>query len=213
MNKGVFLQKLKYHYKKYLSITFASVGLALLVGAIAYLLIANRQDGYSVFGSIWNYLILLVSFIFILCGTVSGTTLACSGILMFVFYILWDFCDFILVFLVGNGSFEEMFGNSVWSILYNVGFLFGSIAAFVLGILLYIRLRQFLIGKYVSYVGLRNLALAFMILAIIFNGFFPMLTLIAEPTLEVFLSLLCPFAVIFEALASFFTVTRLKSEY
>ena len=213
MNKGVFLQKLKYHYKKYLSITFASVGLALLVGAIAYLLIANRQDGYSVFGSIWNYLILLVSFIFVLCGTVSGTTLAYSGILMFVFYILWDFGDFILVFLVGNGSFEEMFGNSVWSILYNVGFLFGSIAAFVLGILLYIRLRQFLIGKYVSYVGLRNLALAFMTLAIIFNGFFPMLTLIAEPSLKVFLALLCPFAVIFEALASFFTVTRLKSEY
>lgn len=213
MNKGVFLQKLKYHYKKYLSITFASIGLALLVGAIAYLLIANRQDGHSVFGSIWNYLILLVSFIFILCGTVSGTTLAYSGILMFVFYILWDFGDFILVFLVGNGSFKEMFGNSVWSILYNVGFLFGSIAAFVLGILLYIRLRQFLIGKYVSYVGLRNLALAFMILAIIFNGFFPMLMLIAEPSLKVFLALLCPFAVIFEALASFFTVTRLKSEY
>ena len=132
---------------------------------------------------------------------------------MFVFYILWDFGDFILVFLVGNGSFKEMFGNSVWSILYNMGFLFGSIAAFVLGILLYIRLRQFLIGKYVSYVGLRNLALAFMILAIIFNGFFPMLMLIAEPSLKAFLALLCPFAVIFEALASFFTVTRLKSEY
>lgn len=212
MNKGVFLQKLKYHYKKYLSITFASVGLALLVGALAYLLI-TRQDGYSIFGSIWNYLILLVSFIFILVGTVSGTTLAYSGILMFVFYILWDFGEYILMLLLIGGSFGEVFQNSVWNIIYNVGFLFGSVAALILGILLYVRLRQFLAGKYVSYVGLRNLALAFMILAIIFNGFFPMLTLIAEPTLEVFLSLLCPFAVIFEALASFFTVTRLKSEY
>lgn len=212
MNKGVFLQKLKYHYKRYLSIIFASIGLALLVGALAYLLI-TRQDGYSVFGSIWNYLILLVSFIFILVGTVSGTTLAYSGILMFVFYILWDFGEYILMLLLIGGSFGEAFQNSVWNIVYNVGFLFGSVAALILGILLYIRLRQFLIGKYVSYVGLRNLALAFMILAIIFNGFFPMLTLITEPTLEVFLSLLCPFAVIFEALASFFTVTRLKSEY
>lgn len=212
MNKGVFLQKLKYHYKRYLSIIFASIGLALLVGALAYLLI-TRQDGYSVFGSIWNYLILLVSFIFILVGTVSGTTLAYSGILMFVFYILWDFGEYILMLLLIGGSFGEAFQNSVWNIVYNVGFLFGSVAALILGILLYVRLRQFLVGKYVSYVGLRNLALAFMILAIIFNGFFPMLTLIAEPTLEVFLSLLCPFAVIFEALASFFTVTRLKSEY
>lgn len=212
MNKGVFLQKLKYHYKRYLSIIFASIGLALLVGALAYLLI-TRQDGYSVFGSIWNYLILLVSFIFILVGTVSGTTLAYSGILMFVFYILWDFGEYILMLLLIGGSFGEAFQNSVWNIVYNVGFLFGSVAALILGILLYVRLRQFLVGKYVSYVGLRNLALAFMILAIIFNGFFPMLTLITEPTLEVFLSLLCPFAVIFEALASFFTVTRLKSEY
>lgn len=212
MNKGVFLQKLKYHYKRYLSIIFASIGLALLVGALAYLLI-TRQDGYSIFGSIWNYLILLVSFIFILVGTVSGTTLAYSGILMFVFYILWDFGEYILMLLLIGGSFGEVFQNSVWNIIYNVGFLFGSVAALILGILLYVRLRQFLAGKYVSYVGLRNLALAFMILAIIFNGFFPMLTLIAEPTLEVFLSLLCPFAVIFEALASFFTVTRLKSEY
>lgn len=212
MNKGVFLQKLKYHYKRYLSIIFASIGLALLVGALAYLLI-TRQDGYSVFGSIWNYLILLVSFIFILVGTVSGTTLAYSGILMFVFYILWDFGEYILMLLLIGGSFGEAFQNSVWNIVYNVGFLFGSVAALILGILLYVRLRQFLVGKYVSYVGLRNLALAFMILAIIFNGFFPMLTLITEPTLEVFLSLLCPFAVIFEALASFFAVTRLKSEY
>ena len=212
MNKGVFLQKLKYHYKRYLSITFASIGLALLVGALAYLLI-TRQDGYSIFGSIWNYLILLVSFIFILVGTVSGTTLAYSGILMFVFYILWDFGEYILMLLLIEGSFGEAFQSSVRNIIYNVGFLFGSVAALILGILLYVRLRQFLAGKYVSYVGLRNLALAFMILAIIFNGFFPMLTLIAEPTLEVFLSLLCPFAVIFEALASFFTVTRLKSEY
>ena len=212
MNKGVFLQKLKYHYKRYLSIIFASIGLALLVGALAYLLI-TRQDGYSIFASICNYLILLVSFIFILVGTVSGTTLAYSGILMFVFYILWDFGEYILMLLLIGGSFGEVFQSSVWNIIYNVGFLFGSVAALILGILLYVRLRQFLAGKYVSYVGLRNLALAFMILAIIFNGFFPMLTLIAEPTLEVFLSLLCPFAVIFEALASFFTIARLKSEY
>ena len=213
MNKGIILQKLKYHYKRYLSILFASIGLALLVGAIAYLLITNRQDGYSVSESIWNYLILLVSFIFILCGTVSGTGLAYSGILMFVFYILWDFGEYILIFLISGSSLGDLFGGSVWSILYNVGFLLGSVAAFVIGILLYIRLRQFLVGKYPSYVGLRNLALAFMILAIIFNGFFPMLMLFVEPSLRVFLTLLCPFAVIFEALASFFTVTRLKSEY
>ena len=212
MNKGVFFQKLKYHYKRYLSIIFASIGLALLVGALAYLLIANRGDGYSVFGSIWNYLILLVSFIFILCGTVSGTTLAYSGILMFVFYILWDLGSYIVIALM-SGSFLGLFDGSVFGIIYNVCFLGGSIAAFVLGILLYIRLRQFLVGRYSSYTGLRNLALAFTILAILFNGIFPMLVLFNAPSLRVFLMLLEPFAVIFEALASFFTVTRLKSEY
>ena len=121
--------------------------------------------------------------------------------------------EYSLMVLISGSSLGDLFGGSVWSILYNVGFLLGSVAAFVIGILLYIRLRQFLVGKYPSYVGLRNLALAFMILAIIFNGFFPMLMLFVEPSLKVFLTLLCPFAVIFEALASFFTVTRLKSEY
>lgn len=212
MNKGIFLQKLKYHYKRYLSIIFSSIGLALLVGGLTYLLITNRNNGYQVFGSIWNYIILLVAFVFILCGNVSGTTLAYSGILMFVFYILWDFGSYIVLSVL-NGSFLNLFSGSLFASVYTIVFLGGSIAAFVLGILLYIRLRQFLTGRYSSYTGLRNLCLAFIILAVLFNAVMPAILLLMSPSLETFLMLLQPFAVICEALASFFTVTRLKSEY
>ena len=68
MNKGIFLQKLRYHYKRYLSILFASIGLAFLVGALTYFGIANRTNSATMMGSVWNYVILLVSFIFILYG-------------------------------------------------------------------------------------------------------------------------------------------------
>ncbi len=212
MNKGIIFQKLKYHYKRYLSITFASIGLALLVGAFTFFSITNRTDSYTMMGSIWNYLILLVSFIFILYGSIQGTTIAYNGILMFVFFLMWDFgATFVIQWL--SGSFIAIFNTDPLNaavILINVG---GNLAAFIVGIFLYIRLRQFLVGRYASYVGLRNLALAFTILVILFNIVVPTLMIIISPTLATCLSLLYYFAIIFEALAVFFTICRLKSNY
>lgn len=215
MNKGVFLQRLKYHYKRFLSILFASIGLALVVGAITYSLMLYRTDGISF--SLWNYIILLVAFIFILIGAIKGTSIAYSGVLMFIFYILWDFGSYILNYSL-SGSIYEIFSGEWYQILINFIFICGSIAAFIIGVFLYVRLRQFLTGRYASYVGLRNLALAFMILAILFNAITPVLIvyIYADSDISavtIFLSILDPLAVICEALASFFVITRLKSEY
>ncbi len=212
MNKGIFLQKLRYHYKRYLSILFASIGLAFLVGALTYFGIANRTNSATMMGSVWNYVILLVSFIFILYGSINGTAIAYNGILMFVFYLMWDFGATVVVNWI-NGTFLNLFSGQPIVIAETIISLLGNIAAFVLGILLYIKLRQFLMGRYASYTGLRNLALAFTILVILFNLVVPTLFLIASPTLQTFLSLLIYFAVIFEALSVFFTICRLKSNY
>ncbi len=212
MNKGIFFQKLRYHYKRYLSILFASIGLAFLVGALTYFGIANRTNSATMMGSVWNYVILLVSFIFILYGSINGTAIAYNGILMFVFYLMWDFGATVVVNWI-NGTFLNLFSGQPIVIAETIISLLGNIAAFVLGILLYIKLRQFLMGRYASYTGLRNLALAFTILVILFNLVVPTLFLIASPTLQTFLSLLIYFAVIFEALSVFFTICRLKSNY
>ena len=212
MNKGIFLQKLRYHYKRYLSILFASIGLAFLVGALTYFGIANRTNSATMMGSVWNYVILLVSFIFILYGSINGTAIAYNGILMFVFYLMWDFGATVVVNWI-NGTFLNLFSGQPIVIAETIISLVGNIAAFILGILLYIKLRQFLMGRYASYTGLRNLALAFTILVILFNLVVPTLFLIASPTLQTFLSLLIYFAVIFEALSVFFTICRLKSNY
>lgn len=212
MNKGIFLQKLRYHYKRYLSILFASIGLAFLVGALTYFGIANRTNSATMMGSVWNYVILLVSFIFILYGSINGTAIAYNGILMFVFYLMWDFGATVVVNWI-NGTFLNLFSGQPIVIAETIISLVGNIAAFILGILLYIKLRQFLMGRYASYTGLRNLALAFTILVILFNSVVPTLFLIASPTLQTFLSLLIYFAVIFEALSVFFTICRLKSNY
>lgn len=212
MNKGIFLQKLKYHYKRYLSIIFASIGLALLAGALAYFSITNRTNTYVMMNSLWNYLILLVSFIFILYGSIQGTSIAYNGILMFIFYLLWDFGAVVLTGLV-YGNFIAIYNTDIYTFIATMISLGGNLAAFIVGIFVYIRLRQFLTGRYASYVGLRNLTLAFIILVILFNLAVPTILLIASPTVGTFLTLLDYFAIIFEALAVFFTICRLKSNY
>ncbi len=212
MNKGVFFQRIKYHYKKYLAIIFSCIGLALLVGAIVYTLMPG-EDGTTYFSplTIINFLILLTSFILILVGNVQGTTIAYSGILTFVFYLMVDFGSFAFTSLLTGTA--NLFTGDPLVIILSVLLLGGGIAAFVIGILLYIRLRQYLTGRYSSYVGLRNLALVFTIVAILFNGVVPAILLIYEMPLKVALALLENFAVIFEAIAAFFTICRLKSEY
>ena len=212
MNKGILLQKLKYHYKRYLSIAFASIGLALLVGALTYFSITNRTNSYTMMGSLWNYLILLVCFIFILYGSIQGTAIAYNGILMFVFFLLWDFgSSFVINWL--SGSFLNLFSGNPLLIAATLISFGGNLLALITGIFLYIRLRQFLTGRYASYTGLRNLALVFSILVILFNIVVPILFIVYSPTLDMFLSLLYYFAIIFEALAVFFTICRLKSNY
>lgn len=212
MRSGLFFQKLKYHYKRYLSILFASIGLALLVGAFTYFAILNHNDGYAMFAGVWNYVILFVSFIFILVGSIKGTGLVYSGILIFIFYLLWDFGYYILT-LTMNGGFLMIFQGSWYSILLNVGYVACAIAALVVGIFLYIRLRQFIIGRYSSYVGLRTLVLIFMILVIVTYGFRPALLFVNAPSADVFIAILDPLAIISEAVSTFFIITRLKSSY
>lgn len=212
MNKGILLQKLKYHYKRYLSITFASIGLALLIGALTYFSITNRTNSYTMMGSLWNYIILLVSFIFILYGTIQGTAIAYNGILMFIFFLMWDFGSaFVINWL--SGSILNLFSGDPLVIAATLISLGGNLVAFLIGIFLYIRLRQFLTGRYASYTGLRNLSLIFTIFVILFNIVVPILFIIYSPTLDTILSLLYYFAIIFEALAVFFTICRLKSNY
>lgn len=210
MNKGVFFQRIKYHYKRFLSILFASLGLTLVVGALTYYLMAY-QSGISL--TILNYLILLAAFIMILVGAIKGTAVAYSGVLTFIFYILWDFGSYVVSY-----SMMSVLSGDWYEVLINSLYLGGSVAALIVGIFLYVRLRQFLVGRYASYVGLRNLALAFTILAVLFNAITPVLLVYLYAGSEIsfvtiFLSVLDPLAVICEALASFFVITRLKSEY
>lgn len=212
MSRGIFFQKIKYHYKKYLANIFSCIGLALLVGAMVYMFMPT-EDGTSVtYGSIINCMILLASFICILVGNVQGSTIAYQGILIFIFYLLWDFGDYLVISLL-TGSLANIFYGDVVVTVLTLLFLGGSIAGLVVGILLYIRLRQFLTGRYSSYVGLRNMALVYMFLVIVFNAILPIALLLYQTSLGVALGLLENFAVIFEAVAAFFTICRLKSEY
>ena len=89
-----------------------------------------------------------------------------------------------------------------------------AIGALVFGILLYVRIRQFLSRRYMSYVGLRTYALVFMILVILTYGILqPAITFIRLGNISLLATLLEPLAVSFEALATFFIVIRLKSSY
>ena len=213
MNKGVFAQNFKYHYKRYLSIFFASLGFACLVGAITDYFVENPNvNSMSLFATVWNYVILLVSFCCSLVGTIRRSGIVWSGILIYIFYLLWDFASYTFI---GASRGIVLLSDGQWLLgtLFILYFLC-AVGALVFGILLYVRIRQFLSRRYMSYVGLRTYALVFMIFVVVTYGILqPTITLLNQGNVSLLATLLEPLAVSFEALATFFVVIRLKSSY
>lgn len=211
MNRGVLKQKIKLHYKKYLSIIFSGLALAFMVSAIAYDLISYAQAGLASsvsFLSLLSYILIIVAFSLIFMGAVQGSNVAFSGIFTLIFYLVWDFVEYSMF-----GGFAVL-GSSDWlSLVWNVLYWLFSISAAVIGIILYIRLRGYLSSKYSSYKGLRNLALTFMILVILTFMVEPIVNLYKETSFDVFFNILYPLGMGFGAIGSFFCVTRLKSEF
>src|SRR5574344_1530941 len=102
MNMQRLKNQWKYHYKKFLALTFTSLALLCLIGSGAYtiyLTFDSPSSGLNTYLSIYDFALFAIAYMLILIGNLQGSTLAYQGMLMYVFMTLFSA---VLAFF-GNG--------------------------------------------------------------------------------------------------------------
>jgi hypothetical protein len=85
--------------------------------------------------------------------------------------------------------------------------------ALVSGIMTYIRTRQFLTNRYYRYKVVRNWCLVFMICTCVGVGLWPIYEIISSRSVNIALVFLESLSEVAMAVACYFTILRLNSEY
>ncbi len=148
--------KFKYHYKKYLAIFFVTLAIAFVTSNViitfADIFISGHQVSLSDLNVVLSFLILMFSYTMILKGNIRGDVTAFSGVLSFIFLLLFsEIFTLIFTYIAGQLNFVSYFQSGQ--------FLFGSllliyhlllIFQIVAGIIAYRNLRQYMNGRYVS---------------------------------------------------------------
>jgi hypothetical protein len=214
MNMQRLKNQWKYHYKKFLALTFTSLALLCLIGSGAYtiyLTFDSPSSGLNTYLSIYDFALFAIAYMLILIGNLQGSTLAYQGMLMYVFMTL--FSAFIAFFKTNILNFKIFQSGNAASIVLLLFVLAFYAAIVVTGIMTYIRTSQYLRNSYSNYIGVRTWCLLFTIFNALLYGFEPALLAITENNISVLLLVLEPLSQAFIGIAIFFTVTRLKSEY
>lgn len=214
MNWPVFKQNIRYHYKKYVAVLFASLAWACLIGSmIMEIVTAYAGEGTFVdFNWVWNLIFSAIVYGTILVGNLQGTSTAFYGILLFVFSTVIN--AVINLFLGGTNVLLSLLGGDPLGAAFAVLSLLFVAASIVTGIFVYIRCRGFLNNTYASYAGLRNWTIAFCLLSAASALTLPALTtFLVGWDWSVVTSYFAELGDVFIAVAIFFTVSRLKSEY
>lgn len=216
MSFHVLAQKLKYHYKKYLSIFFICLAIAFLIAeAVLSVISMFSSGGYPGLGSfsfLWNFIILMVCYVMIFKGNREGSGLAFQGVLSFVFLIL--FLLIVNAALSGLLNLVNLIGyGRVDLSLYSILFTLFSLAEIVSGVFSYIRLRQYMLGRYTSTTGIKIWYLIFLGCLILSSAFSISIAFIQTPAsavASVFASLLDSLSQFSCAIACIFTILRIS---
>ena len=221
MSFSIWKQRFARNYKKYVAITLSCIGIAFLLGSfIANAIVSanNSESGVdigSLFSSTWNFILLAVAYAYLFYGNLHGTSIAYRGMLISIFYALWDF-GYYLFAMVMNLVSVSMSGDPALITIMVLLFL-GTVFALVSGIMCYIRTRQYLTSRYAKYEMVRLWALFFMLSVLIGGGlmigsYFLLFSQALTP-LYIFFMLLEPISMMLMSVVCFFSVLRLKSNY
>jgi hypothetical protein len=212
---SIWKERIRYHYKKYVAIATAVIATALMVSSFAISLVSQIKGGSASSGlslsSFWNFAVFSVVYLTILIGNIQGSYSAYNGVLGYIF--MFTFNAILQTFFSSVDGINVWFTGSPGMIVFFL-FYFSLIAgSAVTGVMTYIRIRQFLSGRYSSYKGMRNWCLFFMIASIIVSGFSPLLLFLESRSVDVLIYVLLPLSEVFISVSIYFTVLRLKSEY
>lgn len=148
----------KHRKNKIFATGLSGIALAILLayhigGVIIY------GSAYFDFATIWNAALTLIVYGIIFVCNIRNDNLAYSGILAFVFFITFDH---IYSLLMSGYNFAALFSSGAPAaiIAFIVTLLF-NVAMVVSGVILYIRIRRYMIGLYSDFRKIRTLGIIF----------------------------------------------------
>lgn len=210
-----FGRNFRYTYKKSFAILFSTLGLALYAANVVAMAIGGYLTGVF---DLLSITITLFAYMIILTGNIRSDNYAYQGVGMF---ILWTTISYIYSYFIG---FVDMVA-ALWSgspellVLSILVFLFLG-GAITCGVLSYVRIRQYLTGRYNNYDRVRNWTLGFVICLAISSSLYPFLIIFTymnagvNMTWYVFIIGIAPYVSdICIAIACYFTVLRLRSSF
>ncbi len=219
MSFSIWKRRFLNNYKKYVAISLSTLGVAFLLASFIVNAIgladSSSSFGLSSLTSIINFLLLALAYGYLFYGNLNGTSIAYRGMLLFVFYVLWDFgyASFsMLLNLISVASTQDPLYITI-----SIALFVGTILALASGILCYVRTRQYLTSTYAKYEMVRLWALLFMIFVLLGDGlmvaYYASFVYLGVAPLYVFFYLLEPISIMLMSIVCFFTVLRLKSNY
>lgn len=213
---------MKQNYKRFFAITLCSLSCAFLIASFVIDLMPsqgtteNQLIGYG--GSILSFAIMCYAYYCMLYGNINGTFIAYRGLLWFMIYAALDLLLYSLS--IGTSIFANMeaAGSAPLFMATLVAFFIFAVLGLIAGIFSYIRVSQYLRSAYAKYEMIRLWSLLFAICFVLVMGLKIgitawMLSSSGYTPLQIFLSTLSPISEALMAVACFFTVIRLKSEY
>ncbi len=221
MSFSIWKQRFARNYKKYVAITLSCIGIAFLLGSFIANAIVSANNGESgldygsLFSNTWNFILLAVAYGYLFYGNLHGTSIAYRGMLIFIFYVLWDFGYYLMAMIMNLVSASSTGDPTLITIM--VLLFLGTVFALISGIMCYFRTRQYLTSRYAKYEMVRLWALFFMLSVLIGGGLtiasYFLLFGEAFSPLYIFYMLLEPISMMLMSIVCFFSVLRLKSNY
>ncbi len=212
-------QKFRYHYKKYLAIFFVSLAVAFIAADLILnfvsLILQGAQPGLGIISRVFTFVILMISYVMIFKGNVESSGLAFQGVLSFVFLLLFSEIVSMLLGSIDSGiSLATYFRDGLYLLgtITLVSYLL-IVLQVVAGVFSYIRLRQYMLGRYVSSVGVKvwfMIYFGLFILSVVATLAIFFLSFPSSDWMKVFLALLEPISELCCGISAIFTVLRIS---
>lgn len=211
------IQKIKYHWKKYLAITFICLAIGCLISDMivnVYLLAASSSSPKgSQFTFVWNFFVLMYCYILIFKGNLENSVSAYRGVLDFVFMTVILLIINIFVSYINLISSCLNAQGSPAQLVITICYLCFSLFLCVMGILSYIGLKKYISGEYIdskkiliNYCIFLGCIIVTAILIIVLLS----LSVGGTNVIRLLTFYLSPIAQVFAAIACLFTVLRIK---
>lgn len=205
MNYRVYF---KNHKNKILAVLFASIANILFFSYAIYSIVLSAPN--LDISSVWNYLLYAVTYLIILIANIRNDNFAYQGILMFIFFMVFDQIYTLLV--DSPGLLSSFASGDVTIILLSIFLFLFLLAQVVIGILLYVNIVKYSRGTIDNFKKVRIYGILYSVSLFISLAFYMSLLLLPLEInpLSVFLLFMTPISEVFMSVSICFTLERLR---